>query len=229
MSQSALDPNTLQLEDIEWFVKNGIGAGLCQVCGNSMKRKARYSEDVAEHFAHEESGTGCPTIEKNRKKYKDLQPSGYDAANAILIKQKVKKDLLFIYFKTGYLTEGAMTAKLFFELIDIANKKRVWEFVGLRLEFIPYLLVCLRDDFYETKRYNKVKRQLSPAKFFIALEPGIRHIDDLWNKPSQIKQKIWRIFPSQKLVEEFSIDDVMLTEPHWFANFRKRVADSLGV
>lgn len=229
MAQSALDPTTLQAHDIEWFVKKGISSGLCQVCNNLMSRKARYSEDVSEHFGHATKGTGCPTIEENRKRYKDLPPSGYDPENAISIKKKVKDDLLSILQKSAYLTDGAMTTKLFMTLIETANEKRAWEFVGLRIEFVPYLLVCLHDDFYEAKRWNKVKKTFVFTKFFIALEPGIRHFDDLWNKPSQIKQKIWRVFPSLQIVEELPIDGAVMTEPHWFDAFRKKVSVLLGV
>ncbi len=63
----------------------------------------------------------------------------------------------------------------------------------------------------------------------MALEPGVRHLDDLWNKPSEIKQKIWRVFPTQQLVEELPIDETLPTEPHWFDNFRTKVGISLDV
>lgn len=229
MAQTALEPTNHQRHDIEWFAKNGIQQGLCEVCLKPMIRKGRYSEDVAEHFAHATKGSGCPTIQENRKKYADLPPSGYDPANATIIKQAVKDNLLSVFYKARSLTDDAMSVKLFQELIQVANQKRAWEFVGLRLEFVPYLLVSLYDGMYETKRYNKTKREFVKTKFFMALEPGVRHLDDLWNKPTQIKQKIWRVFPSQQLIEELPIDDQALTEPHWFGKVRTKVADLLGV
>lgn len=229
MAQSAIDPVSGERKDIEWFAKNRIDVGGCEVCGNPMARRAKFSEDVSKHFAHASKGTGCPTIPQNRVRYEDLPPSGYDPANGERIKLAVKENLLALYYKTGFLADGAITTKLFQSLIEKANEKNAWAFVGLRLEFVPYMLVCMHDGEYEIKRFNKQQKKLVPAKFFMALEPGVRHLDDLWNKPTQIKQKIWRVFPSQQLIEELLIEGSLPREPHWFAAFQQRIAKTLRV
>lgn len=58
-------------------------------------------------------------------------------------------------------------------------------------------------------------------RFYVILEPGLEHLDDLWNKPSDIKQKIWKVSPTKGVLEEVEIKSELDPEPNWFKNSKQ--------
>lgn len=215
MAFYAIDPETGGKHDADWFYLRRKRVGLCSVCDEEMELRAESSISTAVHFWHG-IGTICPSIKKNRKKYEDLPPSSIDKSAGIRLRSQVKENLYTIYSACSALVDGLKYAE-FRELIVKAFDKGIWDYKGLQLNYIPYILVTFHEMFYSKGS------KLRDDRYYVVLEPAIRCLDDLWNKPTCVKQSIWKVSPDKGVIEELPIKSTLDPIPDWFKEASKKL------
>ncbi|MGY0554754.1 hypothetical protein ACW17M_16200 [Vreelandella sp. 2A-K22] len=85
----------------------------------------------------------------------------------------------------------------------------------MALNYVPYLLVTFHEMFYAKGS------KLRDDRFYVILEPSINYLDDFWNQPGFIKQKIWKVSPEKGVLEEIDILAELDPEPNWFKSAKK--------
>ena len=155
-------------------------------------------------------------IKKNRKKYEDLPYSQLDKESGKKLREEIKNNLYTIFLTCNALSEGLKYTE-FKELIIKANKKAIWDYKGLKLNYIPYILILFHDMFYAKGS------KLRDEKFYFVLEPSIKSFDDLWNRKDYIKQYIWKISPDKGILDIIHIAPVLDPVPEWFKNVTERL------
>lgn len=145
MTFRAIYPNTGEIREADWFHQNRIQVGLCEVCKQKIELRAGKSVETSVHFWHGVDAT-CPTIQKNRKKYEDLPSSEKDTEAGKALKQAVKDNAYLIYGACNAIVDGLKYAE-FKEVIAKATEKGIWDYKGLAINYVPYLLITFHDIF----------------------------------------------------------------------------------
>jgi len=213
MTFRAIDPETDILQDADWFHEKRKKSGLCEVCDSEIELRAETSIETSVHFWHG-VGSLCPTIKKNRKKYEDLPSTEIDREAGKKLRQAVKDNAYIVFSACNAIVDGLKYAE-FKALIAKASDKGIWDYKGLELNYVPYLLVTFHDMFYA--KGNKLRDN----RYYVILEPGIEYLDDLWNKPNNVKQNIWKVSPSKGVLEEVAIKNELDPEPNWFKDAKQ--------
>ena len=221
MAYAALVPGTSEKQPIEWFIKNRIKQGLCEVCGSIMDIRAQYSTDRPAHLYHPKN-TVCPTKFENHKRYEHLTARYFDESQGLIIRQDVKENLFNIYLACASIVGKNLIFDNFKKLISEATKKKVWDYKGISLNYVPYILLSLNDGFFEAKFRNEETKKYEETKFFIALEPGIKYFDDLWIEANQ-KKIIWKIAKNGEPLETLKINEDLVIIPNWFKKFQQDI------
>lgn len=215
MSYFAIDIDSKEKHDVEWFQIKRKKIALCPICDNKVELRAENSLITAAHFWHGKNSI-CTSIKKNRKKYEDLPYSQLDKESGKKLREEIKNNLYTIFLTCNALSEGLKYTE-FKELIIKANKKAIWDYKGLKLNYIPYILILFHDMFYAKGS------KLRDEKFYFVLEPSIKSFDDLWNRKDYIKQYIWKISPDKGILDIIHIAPVLDPVPEWFKNVTERL------
>jgi hypothetical protein len=129
---------------------------LCASCKRPVIVYGVSSPNVRSRFQHAKNSPNCPLRYRDDPRFIDLpqsERSDYEARE----KRKAFYDLDSL--KGAYVVcwkmcgAGNLPAKKFGELLDLADKKHIWEYVELEIPIVPYILVTL-DDF-AAKRKDK--------------------------------------------------------------------------
>lgn len=215
MAFIAIDPLTGETHDADWFHLNRKKIGLCPVCDSEVELRAESSITTAVHFWHG-MGATCPSIKKNRKKYEDLPPSAIDEQAGERLRAEVREHIYTIYQACSAIADGLKYAE-FRDLIIKAGERGIWDYKGFELNYVPYVLVTFHDMFYAKGS------KLRDDKYYIILEPSVRCLDDLWNKPQTIKQAVWKVSPEKGVIEALSIKPELDPVPGWFKDASRRL------
>ncbi|EJW17218.1 hypothetical protein M5X00_07895 [Paenibacillus alvei] len=201
----------------DWLINFGPNyMGECMVCGNSLKIRADHTSARTAHFWHNRPHTKCPTIEQNISKYSHLTPTTIDKENAIKVKSEFVENYYYIYLKCDQLCDGSLRFAEFRNLVEKANKQKIWYYKDLSIEYIPYILLTLEELFKISTNYKK-------QAFYFCFEPNMNNFDDLWIR-TNLKKKLWRIHTDvSKNIEEFSINNLLPKEPFWVEKSRERI------
>lgn len=209
MAYKALDMDTHEIKDVEWFIKNRK-TGFCEVCGNLMEPKAINTPGTRTHLTHLKN-TGCPTVDKNGKKFQALSARNQNANQGEVFKLEVKENLFSIYLTCSRLVGKLLTKADYRDLLNKANEKKVWDYVGISLKYVPYILVSIHEGYF-VDPYKK-------EKFFFALTPELSFFDDLWND-KRMKQFVWKISSDGDVLQTLRIEDELDQELSWFEHLR---------
>lgn len=210
MATSAINPLTGMLETAHWFVAHGLKQGLCSVCGDMMDIVAEHTPGTSEHFRHERHSL-CPTVTKNRIRYETLGASEYDNEQAINLRNSVSEHMYEICLIFQALAEGGRISE-FKDALKKADEINIWRYKGLTINFVPYILLTFVDMF-ESKQ--SIFRD---ADFFFVLPPGIRAIDQLWNRTAGVKNVVIKIAKNFDVLAEHSVRPSLfpIIHPIWF-------------
>ncbi|WP_107331865.1 hypothetical protein [Metapseudomonas otitidis] len=215
MSFRAIDPDTGLVQSVGWFHEHRKKTGLCEVCSMDMSIRADASISTTVHFWHG-IGSLCPSIKKNRRKYEDLPVRAVDPNAGKLLRAEVRENAYLIYSACSAIVDG-MKWDSFKGVVERATEKGIWDYKGLTLRYVPYLLVTFEDMFYSKGS------KLRDERFYIVLESGLEFLDDLWNKPSEIKQNVWKVSPDKGVIDIVEIKKYLDPEPNWFRSAKKNL------
>lgn len=213
MSFRAIDPESGAIQEADWFHERRKKVGLCEVCNSEIELRAETSIETSIHFWHGK-GSSCPTIKKNRERYEDLPATQIDKEAGKALRQEIKDNAYLIYGCCSAIVDGLKYPE-FKDLIAKATEKGIWDYKGLALNYVPYLLVTFHEMFYAKGS------KLRDDRFYVILEPGINHLDDLWNQSTFIKQKVWKVSPEKGVLEEIDILTELNPEPNWFKSAKR--------
>ncbi|KAB7657629.1 hypothetical protein GBN78_08275 [Bacillus sp. B2-WWTP-C-10-Post-4] len=184
---------------------------ICPICEADIRVDADQSLIKSAYFIHPKNSV-CPSMKKKRVNYSDALGSQTDKENGKDIIEFVKNHTFDIYSKCAALADG-LTVSEFRDLIRVANEKDFWYQKGLTPLYVPYVLLTFKDKFIEAEG-GKTRND----DFYFVLEPSVQTIDQLWGKPTKIKQKIWKVYASEKNdLQEYIIQEGLIP-PSWFSN-----------
>ncbi|WP_396233617.1 hypothetical protein [Acinetobacter baumannii] len=214
MANYALEIESGEIRDVQWFMLNKGKRGVCPLCESPMEIRADKTPDKSAHMWHGKNTT-CPSISQNRIKYQNLTARNVDKEQGRRLRQEVLENLYDVYMTCNYIGEGLKLPD-FEKLLSLATEKGIWDYQGLRLNYVPYVLLTFHDMFYA--KDSKIRNE----RFFVVLEPNIKYLDDLWND-SRYKQYIWKVSPTGGVLEKIAIKDKLDPEPGWFKRFARKV------
>lgn len=220
MPFSAIDPNTGKLEGVEHFMRLGIEHGVCDLCDAEMGIRGDITSDKRPHFVHPEDDIKCISTKINKLNYENLTANNFDFEAGKNIREQVKDNLYHIYASCVTITNSFLKYEDFCSLLKKASEKKVWDYKGLTLNYVPYILLTLHDSLE-----GYFKGVSGPVKYRIILEPRLSAFDDLWIKPN-MKQKIWKVDKnSGDTIEimDISMSPLMVLKPEFFNKNRIHV------
>ncbi len=215
MSFSAIDPDTGHSHDADWFNVNRKKIGICPICDSKIELRAEHSTTTVTHFWHG-TGSDCPSIKRNRKRYEDLPASSIDKEAGARLRAEVRRNLYAIYQTCSIIVDGLKYAD-FRSMIEKATAKGILDYKGLQLNYVPYVLLTFHDAFSSKESAPR------NGKYHIVLAPAIHNLDDLWNKPQSIKQAVWKIYHDKGCIDEVRIKPNIDPIPEWFKEATKKL------
>jgi len=132
-------------EYIQNYLRDGYLA-YCLVCDNRLSVAADSSPNTRSHFRHKQN-SDCPTVDSYKERYSNLVFRNYIPEQKERLLAEVKDNLSKIYNECRKLCGNALFYSEFKELLELASKKRVWEYAHLELKHIPYCLLTLKLKF----------------------------------------------------------------------------------
>jgi hypothetical protein len=118
----------------------------CLVCDNILKVAAASSPNTRTHFRHEHN-PDCPTVVSYKERYHNLSFKNYIPEQKERLLIEIKENLSCIYNECKKLCGNALFYSEFEGLLELASRKRVWEYAHLELKHIPYCLLTLKLNF----------------------------------------------------------------------------------
>ncbi|WP_038342160.1 hypothetical protein [Acinetobacter sp. A47] len=108
----------------------------------------------------------------------DLKCEKIDKEAGILIREKIQENLYKIYLTCVKVLNKAISFSHFRELMHVASIKGVWDYKGLTLNYVPFILLTFSDQLSNYFPNNK-----GFIKYKIVFQPDITAYDQLWNTP----------------------------------------------
>ncbi|HFP7023895.1 TPA: hypothetical protein ACHKB2_001767 [Acinetobacter baumannii] len=213
----AIDEKTNQAYPIEWFLKNGKVAGVCGYCGTLMTIKANHTSDKRAHFWHGSGDSNCPTITKNGSAYEGLEGGTLDKEAGLQMIQLVNNNMFQIYLACMKIINKSLFFSEFKEWVLKANAKKVWDYKGITLEYVPYILLTFAEKL--NGLFPGVK---GGVDYRIIFDPKLKTFDNLWIASNQ-KQNILKIDKNSGdilEVAEISKNPFADLEPDYFKKFK---------
>ncbi len=154
----------------------------CPLCQSDIIFAAANSmANIKPHFRHDEH-IDCPWSAHSRLSH--INPTKVSEEHGIKLKSEFcKLNNLKQVFKTTQNIHGEyMNGELFYELCKKANQYQVWNYVGLTLEYLPYILLTL----YTFSGIKKNEKGLFYYHYTIN-KPSSKPIDVIWQTPNKYK------------------------------------------
>lgn len=190
-----------------------LAHGICDLCDAEMSIRGDITSNKRPHFVHPENDVKCISTKINQSYYEHLTANNFDSEAGKIIRDQVKDNLYHIYASCVTITNSPLRYEDFCSLLKKASEKKVWDYKGLTLNYVPYILLTFHDSL---EVYLKGVR--GSIKYRIILEPKLSAFDDLWIKPN-MKQKIWKIDKnSGDIIEimDISMSPLMVLKPEFF-------------
>jgi hypothetical protein len=137
----------------------------CEACGERVKPYAPHDPGVPGHFAHQDRPEGADPLDdcylSNRKgsELKGLQPDERDRYQSKKLKEMFCKpdNIAVAYnFMLKLCRKGNLPVQQFHKCLERADNKGIWEYKGIPLWIIPYILLTLHEFKSETYAFHFV-------------------------------------------------------------------------
>ena len=184
---------------------------LCPICRQRMMLVAPRTANSSGHFAHLPKSAFCPTKESAGVRYGDLPPGRPNTQRAIELKRYFINNWKIHFSMLDFFVKG-LSKKEFFEVLQLADRARIWEYANLEPFQIPYILATLTDFPPEKSRNGKDKIRKKYFRCFF--DSTVQKFDDLWiSRPKNLQ--FWRAWyessPGRKpraddLIDAYPID-----------------------
>lgn len=216
MPFTAIDPKSGKTQLVEWFIKNGKKSGICGFCDTYMDIRGENHPTARAHFYHEKD-IKCPSTDKNKTPFEGLRAVELDKQAGIIIREKVKENLFTIFLACNKILNKPVFLKDFKIMMSNADKKNIWDYKGITLEHIPYVLLTFHNDL---KSYFTGYEGL--LHYRVIFETALKSYDDLWNRPHQkLKMLVYEV-DKVELLETIEIENDPFEdlEPDTFKSYK---------
>lgn len=115
----------------------------CLICSNPLNIRAHNTPNRKAHFYHRDN-SNCPTVDSFKQRYLNLSFKHYNHLQSEQVINNVKSNLSRIYTKCQKLCDNSLYYSEFKELLQLATKRRVWQYADIQLKHIPYCLLTLQ-------------------------------------------------------------------------------------
>lgn len=161
----------------------------CPVCDQRLNTVAVSSVNSIGHFAHQKNSGFCPTKSKAEAPYSDLTPQNPDPEAAKRIKAAFLANWEKHYSKLNSIVTK-LAIQEFKNVINTANKERIWEYAQLEEFHLPYVFATLMD-FPPCRSYKKDGRPARKEWYRCWFDATVRRYDDIWIY-RETPLKFWR-------------------------------------
>lgn len=182
MTRQAIHPRTRRLMTPEEFSMlegpNYRGKAvfpLCPACGAELSLYGVHSPSIASRFDHPDH-SDCELSCSPDPRFAHLKPSGWDLEQGVrLFATFCETENLKAVYALCRKICGRLTGGEFLAMCRAADRKNVWAYRGITLEYLPYVLVTLVDlEKDETRKWPLRIIRHKPARSFL---------DALWQSP----------------------------------------------
>lgn len=182
MPQHAIDPETGQMVTPEGFVRKhgpswrdkGI-LPFCGVCGVNLFPHAVPSVKVVSDF-HHPKGSLCPLSSRPDPRYAHLTPSEFDPEEGKkLLETLCEDETLKATYAVCLKICRTLTGNEFVDMCRAAHRFRIWNYKGMTVGLLPYVLVTLAD-------LPKTEKRLQPLRLILH-KPSGSSGEVLWLRP----------------------------------------------
>lgn len=195
----------------EWEFSHKEDTPICLVCNNELYVKAYPSPGVTTHFSHYKNAD-CPLVKDHYQRYQTLRPGIQDKENGEQVKQLFVNNIGIMFAECKRIFGDGLTHAVFKEMIKKATERDIWFYKGLKIEYVPYVLLV---------NYGVFKKTNKTPKIHFVLDANLSNYDELWNKSKNIKHTIWRVFTESLEIEEYKMDPNLggTKVPHYFIDY----------
>ncbi|MFA6062911.1 MAG: hypothetical protein WC736_09950 [Gallionella sp.] len=193
----------------------------CPVCLQRLTTVATSSPNAVGHFAHIRDQGYCPTKSISGAPYAGKPPRNPDIVAAKKMKQLFMLNWKNHFTQLDFLVKG-LAIDEFIDVINAANKERIWEYASLEEFQLPYIFATLMD--YPPHRSHK-KNDGAYSRicwFRCWFDASVQCYDDLWTHRTS-PLKFWRAWykangkqkpKSEDLIDSYgmALDSVFLTK-----------------
>ena len=194
---------------------------LCERCEQRLYLRPRANPTgLNAHFAHYPDSGPCPLKDLAAKRYRHLRPVNPDPANGHRVRDAFSRAWQRHYAEVIELVDEQLSWTEFVELLQRATDAKIWEYRGLEVVHVPYLLCCLAD-FTPGSGLNRFPRDTWKSFWFstehasleslwIHRAPGVMLVKAVFDIPSDGSR------PGSKYIidkKELALDPTFLAKP----------------
>jgi hypothetical protein len=151
----------------------------CPVCNQRLTIVAPSSTGSIGHFSHIKGAGYCPTKSKAAAPYAGLPPRNPDFEAAKRIRKAFLANWQKHYLLLDWIVKG-LAIDEFTEVINTANRERIWEYAKLEEFQLPYVFATLMD-FLPSRSYKLKDGSFARKCWFRCwFDASVQRYDDLW-------------------------------------------------
>lgn len=151
----------------------------CPICGQALSIVAASAPDSLGHFAHRKGSGFCPTKAPAGAPYTGLPPHAPDLVRARHLMEAFREKWRKHFSMLNWLVKG-LSIEEFTDLIQLANRERIWEYAKLEEFQLPYVFATLMD-FPPSRSYRDAEGKTKREKWFRCwFDATVKRYDDLW-------------------------------------------------
>lgn len=156
----------------------------CPFCGQEMSIVGDKSNNTVGHFAHKRGSGFCPSKEKAGRPYLRLTPRRPDPERGMAIRREFRATWRQQLNHLESLVP-ALHIDEFLELLELADRWRIWEYSGMTAGDVPYVFLVLAD--FSTLTAQQEPDGSSKRMFYFRFfyDAALRDIEDLWIWPGE--------------------------------------------
>jgi len=197
------------------------GDPFCGCCGSRLHIAAAHSPATSAHFAHPRSSS-CPLSSRYAIPFHRFAAIPRSPSHAASLRAGFDRHLEQVFNKCAFLADNLSFSE-FLGCFEAFHTTRGWEYAGLTLEYLPYVLLCFQDLFPSRLPYRA-------EDFYFLVEPRI-NIGDLWIRPAMVAQQVLQVYPaSGRVLRHPIVPDLAhfsMTAPTAFARTARTVRGRL--
>lgn len=151
----------------------------CPVCNQRLGVVAPSSPSSTGHFSHMRGSGYCPTKSTAAAPYAGLPPRNPDQEAARRIKEAFLMNWEKHFLMLDWIVKG-LAIDEFIDVINTANRERIWEYARLEEFQLPYVFATLMD-FPPSRSYKLKDGSFARHCWFRCwFDASVQRYDDLW-------------------------------------------------
>ena len=180
----------IQIEGPAWRqrVRDGTAEWAeCLACGRDMGPRITKGQLVS-HFYHRKGvdASDCPYSPHPNPRFRHVWADRWDIPRGDRLRREFcGKRNLKTAFNVCTSIAGSVSTDEFIAMVREADRRRIWRYSAIRLEFVPYVLLTL-IDFHASANENRVRRLGFGFDFrFVIHADHTQPLNRIWESPGK--------------------------------------------